>query len=1160
MVWPRFSKSLLVCFFSLVSVALPGGAQADDEGFESLFDGKTLDGWDGDPKFWSVQDGAITGKTTESNPTKGNTFCIWRKGDVSDFELRLDFKIVGGNSGIQYRSEEPEKWVIKGYQADFDAGNTFSGILYEERGRGILAMRGKKVVIGADGKKEDTGEVSKEADIIAKIKKEDWNSYRVIAKGNHLIHEINGITTVDVTDHEEAKRAKKGLLALQLHAGPPMTVQFRNIKIKKLTDGGAGAKKKVVFVAGVASHGYGAHEHYAGCRLLAKSLEEGMPNFQAVVIQNGWPADDRELDSADCIVMYCDGGDGHFANAHLDRLDALAKKGVGVVCVHYGVEVPKGKSGEKFLDWIGGYFETHWSVNPHWTASFEKFSSHAICNGVKPFKINDEWYYHMRFRPGMKGVTPILTALPPKDTLTRPDGPHSGNPDVRAAIEKGEAQHVAWAAERADGGRGFGFTGGHDHWNWGDPNFRKIVLNAIVWCAKVEVPKSGVSDKPVSLEDLEANQDEPQPEKFNRDEIKKKLLSASASADPMRAPESAVSGLDVAEGLAATLFASEPHVLNLTNIDVDPKGRVWACEVMNYRKHLGTRPEGDRILILEDTDGDGTCDKTKVFYQGTDVDSAIGIGVFGNKVVVSCSPNILVFTDEDGDDKPDRKEILFSKTGQAQHDHSAHSFVFGPDGKFYWNFGNTGQRVCDAKGNVIVDVSGRDVFDNGKPYFGGMVFRCNSDGSEFEVLSHNFRNNYEVAVDSFGGLWQSDNDDDGNKAVRINYLLEHGNYGYRDEMTGAGWQEKRDNLEAEIPLRHWHLNDPGVVPNLLQTGAGSPTGILVYEGRLLPKVFWNQVIHCDAGPNIVRAYPVTTDGAGYKAEMVNILHGARDNWFRPADVCVAPDGSLFISDWYDPGVGGHAQGDLERGRVFRVAPPNAKYTIPKFDFSTAEGACEALKSPCGSVRYQAYMSLSKMGDNAANALQNMLKNASHEREQARALWLLSSLKGHSQKALDFAMGSSNANFRVMAVRMALSRRLDEMAVIRKLASDEAPSVRRQCAVALWNKRTQDVPDVWAELASRYDGKDRWYLEALGIGADGNWDACLAAWMRKVGPSWDQPAGRDIVWRSRSKQTPGLLVKILKSGSLTREEEPRFMRAFDFQADPEKDEALQSLIE
>ncbi|MCA9201336.1 MAG: ThuA domain-containing protein, partial [Planctomycetales bacterium] len=200
---------------------------------------------------------------------------------------------------------------------------------------------------------------------------------------------------------------------------------------------------------------------------------------------------DEFFAGADSVVMYCDGGGGHMVLPHLEEFDKLMQKGVGVVCLHYAVEVPKEKGGAEFLDWMGGYFEMFWSVNPHWTAKFESFPDHPISSGVEPFEINDEWYFHMRFRDEMRGVTPILSAIAPESTMSRPDGPHSGNPDVRRAVAAGEPQHVAWAAERDNGGRGFGFTGGHFHWNWGDENFRKLVLNAIVWTANGEVPEHG---------------------------------------------------------------------------------------------------------------------------------------------------------------------------------------------------------------------------------------------------------------------------------------------------------------------------------------------------------------------------------------------------------------------------------------------------------------------------------------------------------------------------------------------------------------------------------------------------------------------------------------------------------------------------------------------
>jgi putative membrane-bound dehydrogenase-like protein len=365
--------------------------------------------------------------------------------------------------------------------------------------------------------------------------------------------------------------------------------------------------------------------------------------------------------------------------------------------------------------------------------------------------------------------------------------------------------------------------------------------------------------------------------------------------------------MQVADGLEVTLFASEPMVVNPCDMDVDAKGRVWITEGANYRKWAKPprREGGDRIMILEDTNKDGVADKETVFYQGEDVNSALGICVLGNKVIVSCSPNVFVFTDENGDGKSDKKELLFTGIKGVQHDHGMHAFVFGPDGKLYFNFGNSGDRIQDKDGKTIVDLESNEVVGRGKPYRQGMVFRCNPDGSEFEVLGHNFRNNYEVAVDSFGTLWQSDNDDDGNKGVRINYVMEHGNFGYTEELKGSSWGQnwkrgqEKGAPESDKVLYEWHQHDPGVVPNLLNTGAGSPTGMAIYEGKLLPKIFRNQMIHCDAGPSVVRAYPVTAEGAGYAATITNVLSSS-DKWFRPSDVCVAPDGSLMIADWNDP--------------------------------------------------------------------------------------------------------------------------------------------------------------------------------------------------------------------------------------------------------------------
>jgi type 1 glutamine amidotransferase len=287
------------------------------------------------------------------------------------------------------------------------------------------------------------------------------------------------------------------LLALAAVAGPGCATSTSSAR----------APKKIVLVAGRVSHGTGEHEFRAGALLLKDCLDQ-VPGVQAIVVTNGWPADVAVFEDAAAILIYADGGDSHpfIRPERLQLLDGLMKRGVGLGAVHYGVEVPKERGGPEFLRWIGGYFEMFYSVNPHWDANFTQFPRHPITRGVQPFKIRDEWYYHMRFPEGMKGVTPLLTDVPPERTRGREgeSSSHGGNPEVQK--HKGEPEHVMWCTERPDGGRGFGFTGAHFHRNWADPNFRRIILNALLWSAKVPVPKEGVAST-VTTQQMEANLD-----------------------------------------------------------------------------------------------------------------------------------------------------------------------------------------------------------------------------------------------------------------------------------------------------------------------------------------------------------------------------------------------------------------------------------------------------------------------------------------------------------------------------------------------------------------------------------------------------------------------------------------------------------------------------
>jgi len=504
--------------FVAVSLALGLLAQTHaaqpEPDFQSMFDGTDLVGWAGNPNLWSVEGGAITGRTTQEKPISGNTFLVWQGGDVGDFILRCSYRVLPGptgfaNSGIQYRSKlmDPASFGVGGYQADMEAGPDYSGILYDERGgaggRSIMATRGEKVVWDNDCKKQVVGSLGKPEDIAAAIHKPgEWNTYEITVQGYHFIHKINGVTTVDVTDNCDSMRVARGIVALQLHAGDPMGVQFKDLRIKRLS-----ADKKVVFIAGTPSHGPGEHEHRAGCLLLAKCLEQ-TKGMSAVVVTNGWPADASVFDGADAVVVYSDGGEGHplLQGDRMKVISNLMRKGVGFGCIHYAVEVPQDHGGIEFLAWTGGYFETFRSVNPTWEANYDQFPIHPITRGVAPFQIMDEWYYHMRFLEGVKGLKDILSALPPDSTRGKPgtNDAHGGNPEVQKHM--GDRETTMWALERPDGGRGFGFTGGHYHKNWGNENFRRVVLNGILWISKTDVPQVGAQST-LSPDELKANLD-----------------------------------------------------------------------------------------------------------------------------------------------------------------------------------------------------------------------------------------------------------------------------------------------------------------------------------------------------------------------------------------------------------------------------------------------------------------------------------------------------------------------------------------------------------------------------------------------------------------------------------------------------------------------------
>jgi len=267
------------------------------------------------------------------------------------------------------------------------------------------------------------------------------------------------------------------------------------------------ADQKIILIAGKVSHGPGDHEFRAGCLLLKKCLDQ-VPGVRVEVHTNGWVQNESAFQDAAAVVLYSDGGGGHpfIQDTRLQVIAGLVKNGVGIGCMHFAVEVPKGDAGQAMWDWIGGCYEDHYSCNPMWTPEFNTFPTHPVTRGVKPFALRDEWYFNLRWRPDSKGLTPILVAKP-SDAVRNgpyvwPAGPY---PHIQA--DKGRDETMMWAFDRPDGGRGFGWTGGHYHTNWGNDGYRRVVLNAILWVAKVDVPANGV-ESTVTNADLKLNLDE----------------------------------------------------------------------------------------------------------------------------------------------------------------------------------------------------------------------------------------------------------------------------------------------------------------------------------------------------------------------------------------------------------------------------------------------------------------------------------------------------------------------------------------------------------------------------------------------------------------------------------------------------------------------------
>lgn len=519
--------------------------------------------------------------------------------------------------------------------------------------------------------------------------------------------------------------------------------------------------------------------------------------------------------------------------------------------------------------------------------------------------------------------------------------------------------------------------------------------------------------------------------------------------------------LTPAEGFEIKVFASEPMIVNPIAMDVDSRGRVWVTEGVNYRRNVANPPD-NKIKVLEDTDGDGVADKMTVFTS--DLNAAMGVCVAGSKVYVPESPHLYVYEDKDGDLKPDGpRTTLLTGFGPGNHDHGLHSQVFGPDHKLYMTMGDMSYNVTGPDGRKIA-------------FRWGAMIRCEADGTLLEDFAVNFRNPVELAVDSFGNVWCSDNDNDGLKSVRICWILEGGNYGW------FGGPENIRNPDGSFdPIHHWRADKPGFVPYTLITGFGSPCGMTFYEGDAFGPKFKNQIIHCDAGPREVRLYsPARASGVGYSSGMENIVTGS-DNYFRPVDPCVAPDGALYITDWYDGGVGGHAYNDPERGRIYRMVPKGKKLvrTEKPGPYSSDADAIVALGSPNHATTFLARERLIASGEKAIPALDAVV-HGDDRNLKARALWVLDRIGGKGRDVVRGQLKSNDPAYRALAVRILRRHGADSEADLLAAVNDPDGEVFKESLLGLGLLSSKASTQAIISAYARYDGSDRYLLETLAI--------------------------------------------------------------------------------
>jgi putative membrane-bound dehydrogenase-like protein len=675
--------------------------------------------------------------------------------------------------------------------------------------------------------------------------------------------------------------------------------------------------------------------------------------------------------------------------------------------------------------------------------------------------------------------------------------------------------------------------------------------------------------------------------------------AAQTPPQPVRIP---LDIFQVPDGFELTLWAASPLLHNPTNIDIDRDGRIWVAEGVRYRSHHARRPEGDKIVVLQDTDGDGKADSTHTFVQEPGLIAPLGVSVIDNKIVVAQPPDLIVYTDVDRnlrfDPAVDKREVLLTGFQGINHDHSLHSVTVGPDGKWVFNAGNTGAMFTDKSGKTFrifgsyrpnpvgpfkfphdpAAYAGKPS-DDGHVYVGGFTARMNPDGTNVEIIGHNYRNSYEQSVTSLGDVFQNDNDDP--PACRVSWVMEYANFGFSSNDGQRTWQADRRPGQS-VEVSEWRQDDPGMTPAGDVYGGGSPTGNVFYESGALGPSWVGTFFAAEPGRNEIFSYQPVREGSNFRLDRKIFLTSnvkqqyagsdfvmgrggvtrAIETLFRPSDIAVGPDGALYISDWIDARVGGHQDlDDTVSGAIYRIAPKGFAPKVPAFDAATIDGLITALRSPAVNVRAIGFEGLKARGAAAVNAVAALLKDPSPY-VRGRAIFLLYQLGPEGRQRAGAPESYTDPALRIAAYRAMRRAGLDVTAVATRLARDKDPGVRREVALSMRDQPAAASLNILVDIARGYDGQDRTYLEALGTGATRKEPALYERLRRELGVkddplTWSSTFAR-IAWRLHVPAAVPDLTARARSPKLSLADRRLALETLAFISDPAASTAMLTL--